>query len=140
MPAPQTITAHVTVGLSTYSAAVTPDGNSTRVTIARDGIDAGKGRWYGMGITECSAALGDDAYEALDRAIGAAFNARFVAIDAALAGLDAAERGLVDVARTGGDAFDYTRPHTGAVLDAAIALHRLRDDLSRLHRPTSWAP
>jgi hypothetical protein len=43
-----------------------------RVSISRDGIGVGHGWWGGQRIEDCDADLGDDVYEALDAAIGAA--------------------------------------------------------------------
>lgn len=56
------ITATYNDGDHTYTA----DLDADRVTLARDGVWAGTGRWTGRSIVDCPADVGDDVYEALD--------------------------------------------------------------------------
>jgi hypothetical protein len=73
-----TLTANCTHDGHDYEARLTHDAGRTRVVLSRDGIDAGRGRWWMGGIVECSVGFSADAYEAIDRAIVAAVNARCV--------------------------------------------------------------
>ena len=50
---------------TTYTA--TLDG--AKVTISRDGMWSGDGRWTGKAITDCAANIGDEVYDALDEAL-----------------------------------------------------------------------
>jgi hypothetical protein len=56
----------------TYTAEV--DDNGT-VTLSRDGVWAGEGRWDGR-IEDCAASLPDEVFDALDSAIAAAMAPR----------------------------------------------------------------
>lgn len=63
-----TTTATITSDSHNYTA--TLDGD--RVTIERDGIWAGEGLYQDGQIRECSADIGDEAYDALEQALAAA--------------------------------------------------------------------
>ena len=59
--------ANITVQAAGYEATVDGD----KVSISRDGVWSGTGRWIGTRIEDCTANLGDDVYDALDDAIAA---------------------------------------------------------------------
>ena len=58
-----------TISVEVNDVTYTADIDGDKVTISRDGVRSGNGRWSGTRIEGCTADLGDAVYEALDGAL-----------------------------------------------------------------------